>query len=72
MMKRMVSFLMVLVLLAGLVPAAMAEAAREAALPDPLDFAYELYYTDATTDYGNSISHTYECDGASMQEMMEK
>ncbi len=72
MMKRMVSFLMVLVLLAGLVPAAMAEAAREAALPDPLDFAYELYYTDATTDYGNSISHTYECNGASMQEMMEK
>lgn len=69
-MKRIAAFLFVLVLL--LSSAAMAEAAKEALLPDPLDFSYSLYPTDATTDYDYCISHTYEGSDVSVQEAVEK
>lgn len=41
-------------------------------LPDPLDFSYSLYPTDATTDYDYCISHTYEGSDVSVQEAVEK
>ncbi len=69
-MKRIASFLFVLVLLSGLFPAAMGEAAREAVLPDLTDFSQGLYYTDMTTDFGESICHYYTGNAASIREAL--
>ncbi|MBE5801632.1 MAG: hypothetical protein E7319_05020 [Clostridiales bacterium] len=66
-MKRMLPLLLALILLFGLSPAAMAQAAKEAVLPDPADLAPGLIQYEEPLDFGVFWMHSYQGDMASVK-----